>query len=349
MMEIIIPDMGHGNCIGMFDEGLSPLLLDCGTKSNSKINNFTNLIEQRLKKTNKSDLIITHYHFDHYSLLGNFPRKFFDDVYLPALPKKSTTAQVMEKFLALAIATRYEKYYLTPMILSSGKQIHCLVKNQTFDVIGRNWEVLWPDYRIIDRINRRKIKTIFDKIEEVRGKLNERQSQEFEKWYTYLSENFTEEPKDMDQNSFSQETPMGEEVDEELTDALISVERIFRDIANRASLVVRDESFDFLFTGDIDDIILNKHLDFGNHDHFLIEAPHHGGYYGYAFDNVSTKVLVISREVNYRPDCRFFRNLPWSIIVDTARTGNSIIQSMGSARGVIVYPSHTRPFYVYFV
>ena len=185
-MQIIIPDMGHGNCIGIFDKGSSPLLIDCGTRNDNKINNFTNLIKCRLKRVDSRDLIITHYHFDHYSLLGNFSGKFFDNIYLPALPRESTTAQAMKMFLALAIVTRHEKYYLTPMILSSGKYIRCLVKNETFDVIGRDWEVLWPDYQIIDKINRRKIKTIFTKIDKVKGELDDRQSQEFEKWYYIL-------------------------------------------------------------------------------------------------------------------------------------------------------------------
>lgn len=345
-MQIIIPDIGHGNCIGIFDVESSPLLIDCGTRNDNKINNFTNLIESRLKKVNSRDLIITHYHFDHYSLLGNFPGKFFDNIYLPALPRESTTAQAMEKFLALAIVTRYEKYYLTPIILSSGKNIRCLVKNESFNVIGRDWEVLWPDYQIIDKVNRRKIKTIFDKIDKIKGKLNDRQSQEFEKWYNFLRKYFSEQPRELD--NFPKEMPKNDEMDKEVKDALISTEKTFKDIANRASLVVRDESIDFLFTGDIDNIILNKYLDFGDYHYFLIEAPHHGGYYGYAFDNVSTKVLVISRGVNYKPNCNFFRNLPWNVLVDTARNGNCIVQSMGRRRGLIVYLNRTTAFHVCF-
>ena len=119
--------------------------------STVEINNFTNLVERQLKKAKSRDLIITHYHFDHYSLLGKLPSNFFDNIYIPALPRESTTAQAMEMFLALAIVTGYEKYYLIPMILSRGKNIRCLVKNESFDAIGRDWEVLWPDYQIIDK------------------------------------------------------------------------------------------------------------------------------------------------------------------------------------------------------
>ena len=346
-MEIIIPDMGHGNCIGIFDQKSSSLSIDCGTRNDDKIDNFTNLIESRLKKVDSRDLIITHYHFDHYSLLGDLPKKFFDNIYLPALPPESTTAQAMKTFLALAIATRYERYYLTPIIRSSGKNIHCLVKNETFSTIGRDWEVLWPDYKIIDKTNRRKIKTIFDKIKKIKEKLNARQSQEFEKWYDYLSKCFSEQPRELD--NFPEEMTKNYEMDEEVKGALISTEKTFKDIANRASLVVRDESINFLFTGDIDNTILNKYLDFGNHYYFLIEAPHHGGYYGYAFDNVSTEVLVISRRVNYKPRYEFFRDLPWKILVDTARIGNCTVHSIGRRKGSIVYINRSTLFNVYFV
>lgn len=315
--------MGHGNCIGVFDKGSSPLLIDCGTRNDNKIRNFTNLIKCQLEKVSNRDLIITHYHFDHYSLLDNLPNEFFDNVYLPALPRVSQTARAMLNFMALAIVLRYEKYYLTSRISSAGKNIRCLVKNSPLNVIGRDWKVLWPDYQIIDKRNRIKIRTIINKINKIREKLSDEQLQEFDNWYNYLSRSFSEKPKKPD--NFPEKIQKNNEIDREIKKDLMSVEKIFKDIANRASLVVRDVFFEFLFTGDVDDIILDNHLNFGNYRYFLIEAPHHGGYYGYAFDNVSTEILVISRKVNYKPRCEFLRDLPWRFLVDTAKTGNCII------------------------
>jgi len=352
-MEIIVPDIGHGNSVGIFENGMYPLLIDCGTESNGKRRNFTNLLEPPLKRANGGDLVITHYHFDHYSLLsGSFSGKFFNNIYLPALPQKSLTAQAMERFMALAIAARYEKYYLSLWISSFGKNIHCLVKDESFNAIGRDWEVLWPDYNIIDRINRRKIKAIFEKVDEVRENLDERQSQEFEKSYDYLSKCFSEEPKrldDLPRESTPRETLRNEETDEEVRNGLMSIEKIFKGVANRASLVVKDVSTDFLFTGDVDDVILNNYLNFGNQGYFLIESPHHGGYYGSAFDNVSTEALIISRKQTDKPDYRFYRDLPWRILVDTAKNGNCVIQQTGRRKRNIIYLNYGTHIIVYFL
>lgn len=338
-MKIIVPDMGRGNCIGIFDKDSAPVLVDCGTMNKSKVHNFTNLVEKRIKKTNNRNLIITHYHFDHYSLIRNFPHKFFNNIYLPALPKESSAANVMLKFLALATVVRLKKYYLTPIILSRAKNVHCLVKGEGFNIINRDWEVLWPDYQIVDKRNRRKIKTVLKKINEVKQELTDEQAQEFDKLYDQLSGAFAGQLEELD--NIPKEIPQNNERISKIQNALASVEEVFRDIANRASLVVRDEFIDFLFTGDIDEVILNNELDFGNHQHFLIEAPHHGGYYGYAFDNLSTEILVISRRANYKPNCRFFRNLPWTILIDTAKNGNCIVQSKHPRKVSVAYSTTT--------
>ena len=167
-MEIIILDMGHGNCIEIFDkEKSSSMLIDCGSER-SKINNFTNLIKYRVKNVKNRDLAVTHYHFDHYNLLDILPRKFFDNIYLPCLPPLSHTARAMLKFLALAITSQYQEYYLIPTILTKAKNICPLIKKDSFSAICRDWEVLWPDYNILDRSNRRKIETILSKINTIK-------------------------------------------------------------------------------------------------------------------------------------------------------------------------------------
>jgi len=140
---------------------------------------------------------------------------------------------------------------------------------------------------------------------------------------------------DLPRESTPREMPRNEGIDEEVRNGLMSMEKIFRNIANRASLVVKDVSTDFLFTGDIDDTILNEYLNFGDQAYFLIEAPHHGGYYGSAFDNVSTQVLIISREDDYTPDYRFYRDLSWKILVDTAKNGNCIVQPGRGKRSIV--------------
>lgn len=320
-MEIIVPDMGHGNCVGIFVDD-SALLVDCGAEDN-KVKNFTNLIENKVRKTNKKDLIITHYHCDHYNLIDRFPRKFFDNIYVPSLPPKTTTAQAIFEFIALAIVTFYKKYYLFPQLLSAGKIIHPRIKGDTFTTINKEWDVLWPHYEIVNVRNKVKIETIRRKIREIKNILDPNKQEEFDRWCDILSKSFSKEQKQS--KDIPRKISKEGKVDKEILKGLVTIEKIFKDIANRASLVTRDDDFDFLFTGDIDDVILNNYLQFGDNHYFLIEAPHHGGYYGNAFDNTSTDILVISRKSKYKPRAEYFRELPWRILVDTARIGNSII------------------------
>jgi len=341
-MRVVIPDLGHGNSVGIFDRNFSPLLIDCGTRNDDKEANFVNLIEGAVKKARSRELIITHYHFDHYNLLHRFPYKFFDSIRLPALPPQSRSAQAMLKFLALATTMRYKKYDLTPLIATRSKTIWPLVKYDSFSSIGRDWEVLWPDYTVIDKRNRKKINTIFREIARITERLSNQKRMGFEETYKTFSRVFSKEPEENIDLLFPK-MPEEKESDVEVENAMRSTEKIFRDLANRASLVVRDEFSDFLFTGDIDDTILKNHLNF-EQDYFLIEAPHHGGYYGRAFDNVSTDVLVISRAMRYKPRCEYFRELVWNTLVDTARMGNytitfPIVKRKKKRIGILAYGS----------
>lgn len=322
-MKIIIPDMGHGNSICLFEENSEPLLIDCGTKSIGKESNFDNLIRGELDKAKRRGLIITHYHSDHHSLLRKFPPNYFDNIYLPSLPKQSSTAQAILEFVALAIVAQYQDYHLIPMITTRGKSVHPKVKGEQFNALNRDWDVLWPDYNIIDRNNRRKIQKIFEAINSSKEKLNDEQTHEFEKWYHALSTAFSGQQRP---EIPSTETARDITMNSDVQKSLESVEDIFIDLANRTSLVVRDTLISFLFTGDVDDTILNKHLLFGDYHYLLVEAPHHGSYHGTAFDNVSTQVLVISRKESTKPRCEYFRDLSWNILVDTARNGNCIVR-----------------------
>lgn len=315
--------MGHGNCVGLFKENSAPLLIDCGTQNSSKIKNFNNLIMRELNIVGKRDLIITHFHFDHHDLLNTFQPNFFDNIYFPRLPKQSSTVKAILDFLVFAIVIRYKDYHLIPTIRTRGKSIHPLVKGEQFNALNKNWDVLWPDYNIIDRENSRKIQKIFEVINKLKDNLNDEQIHEFDEWYNTLSLTFSDnERSEIPPFDAERYKPMNPEV----RHSLESIEVLFNDLANRASLVFRDTSIRFLFTGDIDDTILDNHLAFGiNYPYFLVEAPHHGGYYGNAFDNVSTQVLVISRKKRDKLRCEYFTDLHWDVLVDTARNGNCVI------------------------
>lgn len=82
-----MPDVGHGNCVSIFNDEAS-LIVDCGAENNDKVESFFNFVELKLKNSKKRELIITHYHFDHYNLLSKLPPSYFERVYLPKLPLK---------------------------------------------------------------------------------------------------------------------------------------------------------------------------------------------------------------------------------------------------------------------
>jgi len=325
-MEIIIPDMGHGNCVGIFVKDAS-LLVDCGAQNKKKALNFR-FIQSNLNNSSTKDLAITHYHYDHYNLLKKFPDKFFDNIYLPALPPESQTAQAILEFLSLAIVIHYKGYPAIGEIIRVAKNnIIALTSKDCFYSLNKKWDVLWPDYNIIDRRNNA-IQQIRDKIDEMKKKLKKKNSkllEEFEYWYEIFSTYFKDR----------REKPIADEIEREegrkyntlpqIKNSLEEIEKTFKSLVDRSSLVFQEINHDFLFTGDIDRIILDHELNFGNNNYFLIEAPHHGTRYGKAFDKISTEILLISRKRSDNIATGFLKKLPWRILVDTARIGNCII------------------------
>ncbi|RLI72730.1 hypothetical protein DRO97_08640, partial [Archaeoglobales archaeon] len=250
-MIVIVPDMGHGNCVAI-NEGRASLVVDCGAENNAKGKNFFNLVKPKLNE--ERELIITHYHFDHYNLLDKLPRKFFEKTYLPALPPNRDSSKLILEFLALSIATKFKGYPLIPQILRVAKNIVPLIKGESFHTINKDWEVLWPDYNIIDKTNKIRIRNLQKEIEEIKSRLDEELIEEFDYWYNVLTNAFFErheEPRD--RIEFKQKTQATPEVMKSLERA----EKTFRPLANRTSLVTREIHGEFLFTGDIDETVLN--------------------------------------------------------------------------------------------
>ena len=326
-MEIIVPDMGHGNCVGIFVKDAS-LLVDCGVQNKKKALNFR-FIQSNLNNSSTKDLAITHYHYDHYNLLKKFPDKFFDNIYLPALPPESSTAQVILEFLSLASVMHYKGYAAIGDIIRVAKNnIITLTSKDCFYSLNKKWEVLWPDYNIIDRRNIITIQQIREKINEIKNKLkkmNPKFLEEFEYWYEIFSTYFNDKREKPIADEIEREKRRKYNISPQIKNSLEEIEKTFKSLVDRSSLVFQKINHDLLFTGDIDKIILDHELNFGNNNYFLIEAPHHGTRYGKAFDKISTEILLISRKRSDNIATGFLKKLPWRILVDTARTGNCII------------------------
>ncbi len=75
-MQIVVTNTGHGNCIGIFQNSRG-LVVDYGARNISKYQRELRLIEDELDQKIIKDLMITHYHWDHYNLLSHLPSKHF--------------------------------------------------------------------------------------------------------------------------------------------------------------------------------------------------------------------------------------------------------------------------------
>ncbi|WNZ28658.1 MAG: MBL fold metallo-hydrolase [Candidatus Bathyarchaeota archaeon] len=323
----------------MFEKDTTSFVIDCGTRDSKKAINFCNGLKKELTKIASHDLMISHYHFDHYSLVNKFPFFFFDNIYLPALPPQSRTADIMYQFLSVANILAFRNYYLAPIISNHGKKICPLVKGDSFNAINREWKVLWPDYNVVDKINRKKINKLQIEIGKIVEELRPDDREAFEQTYGRLSRTFSTKEKSEEQ-TLTISIPLEKETDNRFNDRLRKIEGNFRNLANRVSLVVRDESNDFLFTGDVDNTILDNYLNF-EEEYFLVQAAHHGGYYGQAFNNVETNLLVISRAKRYKTRCEYYQELTWNKLIDTAMMGNSKITFLTKHKiiGILAYGS----------
>ena len=238
--------MGHGNSVGLFDNGITPFVIDCGTRDTDKESNFFNLIMTSLRKHSTRDLVISHYHFDHYSLINKFPFNFFDNIYVPALPPQSRSANVIYQFLSVATVLAFRNYSLTPIITKYGKRICPLVKGDLFNAMNREWEVLWPDYEVVDRINRRKINRIQSEIEKIVEELDPNDREAFEKTYGTLTRAFSKKEK-REEQILLPNISLEKETDDRFNEPLRKIEGGFKTLANSVSLVIRDSFADFLF------------------------------------------------------------------------------------------------------
>ena len=86
--EVIMFDVGHGDCTLIVSDTNESLLVDCGSTAPKRYSSISEVIERFVTTEKSCGLIVSHYHWDHYSLFSKFkhPEKLFSKVYLPELP-----------------------------------------------------------------------------------------------------------------------------------------------------------------------------------------------------------------------------------------------------------------------
>ena len=326
-MEIIVPDMGHGDCVGIF-RPKKALLIDFGTNGVKRRAGEAQEVENMINTRNERKLIISHYHSDHYSLVKRFPSKYFDESYLPALPPRTAVGRVLLQTLALLIVMRYRHYPLIPEIIRTSRKIRPSIRSDTFTAVGLRWKVEWPDYRVLEKIRRvhNKSENLRRKISRITQKLSEAQRRRFEEIYGYLSRSLAPEERyenlkrifpEMDRYEISGNSAID---NNSLRQHLREVEKDFKGITNYASLIVRNNLF--LFTGDVANKVLDSYVRLNDQPYFFAKASHHGSCYGSGLDGLSGDILTISRDKRSKIRKEYFYNVDWKILIDTARHGS---------------------------
>jgi len=329
-MQIVVPNLGHGDCTGIFKHD-ECLIVDCGAGAPKKYEMNVRVIGRSLGFKRKKSAILSHYHWDHYNLFPRISPAPFDELFLPALPPKTATGDAILNFLSLASVTGYKYYPFLPRFLKMAKAVHPCMKNSIFRTLGFQWEVLWPDYGIIDKVYRQELAWLGREINRIKKKLEEDKRAEFERVYRRLSWACQEG----DRLENLKETPYGEETctrtgrnaSFEIEGALGGVEKVFKDVANGSSLVARTINGGFLFTGDVESDILNSYLTLNDAEYFLAKAPHHGSHYGRGMQNLKTNILILSRKHEDKVRNEFYTEVNWGMLIDTARQGTCVINA----------------------
>ena len=281
---------------------------------------------------NEKQFAITHYHWDHYNFISLVPRIFLISYMFLLYLLLLTLEKPSLKILCLFIITKFRNYPLIPLLLKSTKEIQALHRGDTFYAGDIRWEVLWPDYHILDQFMRRKLENLRKRIDNIKNQLDSRQQRAFNIIYNVLSGAFSDSIEVMWFNNYLEEDYLDVEregLPSSLIRAVGELEKEFKKLTNSASLIFSSKEYPhMLFLGDASDLALNIRCakpDLREIPFFLIKAAHHGTHYGNILDGVKTKFLVFSRNKILKPRDEYFTNIDWYSIIDTHKHGSCLI------------------------
>ena len=296
--SVMLFDVGHGDCLLLLNPSRQGLLVDCGSQIPQLHTDVPRSIDSVLPKNNTCGFIISHYHFDHYSLFHwlRKPELLFHQVYVPYLPFQGPgyqAARAIMDYISAAVLVDYSYYRILPEIF--GKTARPIVPCKKGDHIkeaSQNLRVLWPDIWNpalgTDRIQRI-ARHVQQSIEPVLSDLDF-QIPVFREADSVLA--FFEYLEDLRR----QELP--EQGKRRVQGILSEIEGAFKDLANSFSIIAnsyRKRHSRFLFLGDAEDQILDTIKVPGRSDYICIKAAHHGTNFGKAISGLSTEFLLISR------------------------------------------------------
>ena len=291
-------DVGHGDSLLLLDKNRQGLLVDCGSQIPQLHTDVPKTIETIVSKNNTCGFIISHYHFDHYSLfhwLGR-PDLLFSKVYVPYIPFQGPgleAARAVMDYISAAVLVDYSYYRILPEIF--GKAKSPIVPCKTGDYIkeaSQNLRVLWPDVlhpslgtdktRSIARHVKQSIEPILSDLNfgvPVFGK-----EDPVVAFFEYLE--------------YLRNRELSKERKRKVQRILSELEGAFKELANLFSLIAnsyRKRHSRFLFLSDANSRILNTITIPGRRDYNCIKAAHHGTSFGKGLSGLSTEFLLVSR------------------------------------------------------
>jgi len=332
---VMLYDVGHGDCVLLMDRYHRGLLVDCGTIRPKLHAQVPEMIENILPMNNECGFIVSHYHFDHYSLFKFLrrPELIFSKVYVPDLPTTGPgreAVQAIKSYLIAAVLTDYSYYRILPEISERVRQpITPCRKGEYIKESGLNLKVLWPDLSHPILGNRK----IINIASEVRTRIE-----------PFLNRHNITIPSGEETEYSALEQFLGKLMDlryrevlseerEEAHRILGDIEGSFKSLANLFSLVVnthRKRSSRFLFLGDIDDSILDQIQIPGKRYYNCLKSAHHGTYFGKALRNISAEFILVSRnQKEFQSSGKihdgYISNIDYRIILSTEFLGHCCI------------------------
>lgn len=284
--EVLVFDVGHGDCVLIIDDMSQGLLVDCGSLKPRAYFKVPAFIENFSLLGNMCGFVVSHYHWDHYSLFRWFrhPEALFSNLYFPDLPivgpGRQATLAIMD-FLKVSVFANFSDYRILPEIfMKTQRPIVFCKKGVTIPEASLPLKVFWPDFYhpfLGSEGVRRKANTVREIIEPIMDRYGIPKPSRY--GTDYSMERFL---RDLEVEEI-QYRELREKARKEICKTLEHVERAFSDLANIFSIAFRTyykRKGRFLFLGDLTGDILNQISIPGTNRYDFLKAAHHGTEFG---------------------------------------------------------------------
>jgi len=328
-------DVGHGDCILIMDDLDQGLLVDCGSWIPRPYYSVPRFIESISVGSNKCGFVISHYHWDHYSLFRWFrhPEALFSNIYLPNLPVTGPGRQAalaIMDFLKVSVFANFANYRILPEIFTKTQRpiVFCY-KGVTINEANLPLKVFWPDlyHRSLGSSDvKQKAEGVRRIIEPIMDRYNILKPSTYDT--DYSMERFF---GDLEREEIRyRELPESEK--KIIYRVLEQVEKDFSELANLFSIAFRTHrkrKSRFLFLGDLPSKILSKIVIPGNKSYDCIKAAHHGTEFGRALSSISTAFILVSRNRKQKREKRinegYISKMQYDTLLVTEFLGDCII------------------------